>query len=182
MANNTLEAFNKENGEMIWRWDETVDKPGDQFYFKGRHHIYNNILYISSGADYAINLDNGTTDHYLNETKYGGQAFFGKENKIYTALSNIDSELQLERSDIVVSGTESFDWKLFLKGLTTDSTVIGFNQVIFDKLEPNLLFIPYTEAYWGVEKVFTGLMVFNLLKYEVILDKKITEIGDKYPV
>ncbi len=91
-ANSTLEAFDKDNGELIWKWDETIDNSYDQFNYSAQNYVYNNSLYISTGVDYAIDLINGKTVHYLDLPKFGGQSFYGREDLIFSAFYTKNDE------------------------------------------------------------------------------------------
>ena len=91
-ANSTLEAFDKEEGKMIWRWDKTIDDSYDQFYFESEYYLNDNILYISTGIDYAIDLQQGNTVHYLDQPKIGGQGFFGKDDFIFSTFDTQNDE------------------------------------------------------------------------------------------
>ncbi len=178
LANHVLQAFDKESKEILWTWDETVDETGEQFNSARRYYIYNNRLYISTGVDYAINLDNGTTEHYLDNNKIGGQRFYGFEDNIYARFG---SENNLSVS-IKTTKTNSFEWKEILRYEDTDTSILSFRQILIDKSNTNLLYLPYTFAPGKGAKSSPGLIVYDIIDNKVISDKIITGVGDNHPV
>jgi outer membrane protein assembly factor BamB len=180
MASSTLEALDKENGKHIWKWDGMTNKPSEKFYFEDRYYVSNSILYISSGVDYAINLENGITNNYLNDNKSGGQAFFGNGNEIYSIFNNSVNNSNTVGTIIKRMNTVAFSWKTIFENNFTDSSVISFSQILFDDLNPNLLYLPFTFGYFGLENFYPGLMIYSLSESKIILEKLIPISGSKH--
>ncbi len=180
MANSTLEAFDKETGNYIWKWDETVDKPNDKFYFESRYHVFNDVLYISTGLDYAINLNTGLTQDWMNNSESGGQAYFGNENKIYAVFNNAVDDVQNDGTTVKTTSTDSFDWKSILENYFTDTSAITLNQILFDKSNLNLIYLPFTFGYFGVEEFYPGLIIYSLKESRTILEEIIPVSGSSH--
>ena len=138
-ANSTLEAFDKENGDQLWVWDDAVEVNYGQFNFLGQNYIDDNVLHISTGVDYAINLDNGkTVDYYDESPRIGGQNFSGINNLIF---SDYYSNSQ-EQTILKYTETKNFQWKTLESFHNSDTIRYGFSEAVFKN---DKMIIPFTE-------------------------------------
>jgi outer membrane protein assembly factor BamB len=157
-ANSTLEAFSKDNGELIWKWDETVKNSYDQFNYLAQNYVYNHVLYISTGVDYAIDLNEGKTRHYLNESGIGGQHFNGVDNMIFASSpSQDDTKVIMKCTDI-----NSFSWSDLQSFNNNDSIKHYMRYVINDKQNDDIIIMPLLV---GRRDFSIGVMKF--IKYDL---------------
>lgn len=156
-ANSTLEAFNKTNGEMVWKWDETVKNSYDQFNYIAQNYVYNNVLYISTGVDYAINLNKGTTKSF-DDSKIGGQNFHGVDNMILSSFRSQDDTKEVMKCTSV----DSFNWSNLITFNNNDSIEFFLEFFISNNQDENIILIPLTI---GRRDFSPGLI--KLLKYDL---------------
>jgi len=150
-ANSTLEAFDKENGEQLWVWDDGVEDNYGQFNFLGQNYIDDNVLHISTGVDYAINLDNGkTVDYYDESPRIGGQNFSGINNLIF---SDYYSDSQ-EHTILKYTETKNFQWKTLESFHNSDTMRYGFSEAVFKN---DKMIIPFIEWKRSLMKPFICL-------------------------
>ena len=137
-ANSTLEAFDKKNGKPIWVWDEGNEQDAGQFNPSRGNYVSENILHISTGVDYAINLNDGSTIDYYAEPKVGGQDFSGYNDVIISDFYND----QLTNPTLSYTNTKNFNWKVVSSYFSSDTLLLGFSQPVFKN---NEMIIPLME-------------------------------------
>jgi outer membrane protein assembly factor BamB len=156
-ANSTLEAFDKDNGQLIWKWDGTIDDSYDQFNYIAQNYVHNNVLYISTGVDYAIDLNEGTT-RSLDDSKIGGQNFHGVDNMILSSFRSQDDTKEVMKCTSV----DSFNWKNLITFNNNDSIEFFLEFFISNNQDENIVLIPLTI---GRRDFSPGLI--KLLKYDL---------------
>ena len=105
-----LVAYNKENGEKIWEWQEAFDEYGvDGFSLKS--YVFENILICGdNNLTYGINLDTGETVWETRGNVFGLSAFWGKENLAYSSDFVYDDFSYLKETN-VLDGSSRYLWE-----------------------------------------------------------------------
>ncbi|WMN10781.1 PQQ-binding-like beta-propeller repeat protein [Marivirga salinae] len=167
-ANSTLEAFDKEEGNLIWRWDNNIPVQYDKFLNIHEYYINNQVLYISSGWEYGINLGTGETLFDNNHTKSNGVSFYGKDNWIFTNFTTSDNSYE----SIEFTERNNFEWKVLLESRNRDTSIYYYRHTLFDDFFPNRIYFPYTK--WNGEESRPNLLIYDFENKKVILDEPIS--------
>ena len=157
-ANSTLESFDKKEGKLVWKWDGTVKDSYDQFNYIAQNYVYNNVLYISTGVDYAINLNEGKTQHHLNEPNISGQHFNGVANMIFASTPSSDDTKVIMKCTSV----DFYNWSDVVSFNNNDSIKHYMRYVINDKQHDNIIIMPLLV---GRRDFSIGVMKF--IKYDL---------------
>ncbi|MBK6266105.1 PQQ-binding-like beta-propeller repeat protein [Marivirga sp. S37H4] len=110
-ANSTLEAFDKNNGKLIWKWDGTIDNSYGQFNYQAENVVNRNIFFGYTGIYYAVDLDFGVTTHYAAKAEsdgFGG-AFLNliNESLLVASFSSVDNK----KTELKSTSLNSFSWE-----------------------------------------------------------------------
>lgn len=167
-ANSTLEAFDKDNGELIWKWDDNIPDQYDKFLDIHEYYVNNDVLYISSGWEYGIDLNIGKTLFENNHTKSNGVNFYGKGDLIFTNFTTRDNTYE----SIEFTEGGNFDWKILLESRNRDTSIYYYRYTLFDDFFPDRIYFPYTK--WNGEESRPNLLIYDFENRKVILDEPIS--------
>lgn len=159
-ANSTLEAFDKKSGELKWRWDDNVPSSFDKFDYKDRWHITNNILYISTGWEYAIDIKNGATKFNNNSEFLGGKSIVGFDNKIFTRFTFNDLS-----QEAVYFSESDLNWRKLISFNNDDSIRYYIDHLIFD--DQNLI-IPLLRGRKNFQPGEIILIRYNIAENRIL--------------
>jgi hypothetical protein len=165
-ANSTLEAFNKQTGDIQWKWSENVRESYDQFSSSYKNVVYNGQLYISSGWEYSINLENGKTSHSGNNDKINGVNFYSDGNKLFSFYVTEDEKI----STLEYSSFNEFNWTEIYSEFN-DSTITYLDYALFEKSNESTILIPYSKWNGKVSRPF--LLSIDLRNNQVLKDIEI---------
>jgi len=166
-ANSTLEAFDRLKGDLIWKWSDNIPSTFDQFSDLNSFLVKDNILYISSGWEYAINLDEGKTKFENDQNKLDGVNFAGNDKYLLTTYTSLD------QSSVTVeySFYNDFAWEVLYERTNVDTSIYYFKNFNFDEKESSILYIPYSK--WNGVFSSPYLMSFDISSKTKILDEPI---------
>ncbi|MBK6266102.1 PQQ-binding-like beta-propeller repeat protein [Marivirga sp. S37H4] len=167
-ANSTLEAFDKSNGQLVWKWDETVKDSYDQFNNLRDSYLNGHILYISTGIDYAIDLNGGQTVHHIEEPKLNGQSFSGRDNYIFSSFLSYDEKKEIMK----YTSLESFSWETLFEFENNDSSMYYVRHALFDNSFPGKVYFPYSR--WSGGESRPHLLIYNFTEKSELLNVAIS--------
>ncbi|WMN07012.1 PQQ-binding-like beta-propeller repeat protein [Marivirga arenosa] len=179
-ANSTLEAFDKKNGRLIWKWADNIPESFDKFKHTDTWHIHAGFLYISSGWEYAINIMNGTTRFSHNSQFFGGKSIVGYEEVIFTRFTFED----YSRETVYFSKSD-FNWNELIAFNNNDSIRYYIDHLIIDGVD---LLIPVLRGRQNFEPGELIFLKYNIFKKQftaqdtIILDKERNRFIDAPPV
>ncbi|WMN07010.1 PQQ-binding-like beta-propeller repeat protein [Marivirga arenosa] len=179
-ANSTLEAFDKKNGRLIWKWADNIPESFDKFKHTDTWHIHADLLYISSGWEYAINIMNGTTRFSHNSQFFGGKSIVGYEEVIFTRFTFED----YSRETVYFSKSD-FNWNELIAFNNNDSIRYYIDHLIIDGVD---LLIPVLRGRQNFEPGELIFLKYNIFKKQftaqdtIILDKERNRFIDAPPV
>ena len=176
-ANSTLEAFNKTNGEKVWKWDETIDDSYGQFNYQAENVVYRNTFFGYTGIYYAVDLDFGVTTHFATKVEsdgFGG-AFLNliNENLLVASFSSVDDK----KTELKSTSLNSFSWKTNMTLNNDDSLSYGMRFATAYDNGTILLPIHIGKKDFSIGRI--KLTQFDL-QIEQIMKSKVIEIDYSY--
>jgi len=171
LANSTLLAFDKENGIIKWDWSDTIDPPDDKFHYESQYVVNKNQLFISTGANYSIDLQTGKTlfsDENRDEPS-GGLMFYNHKNMVYSSFRNELNTL------IKYTDFDSFTWTTLFQVERNDSVAYTFYNILPDTYQEQVLHFPITK--YENNKLLPGIIKYDL-NSKSIIKEKIIEVSE----